>query len=222
MNKLYFFAALALLSQTGFAAPSQNTVQTKIPGPTSAIAPSLGFTSFALKADGYQVGAQSGISLGANYYHNIGTEDLDLEIGLHYLQTGGKQAGYDQSLAFIDNSLNFSYVSLPIGARYKFFRFGAQTDNSVYAKGGVSPSYLVSAKFKSTSLGQTVEQDMKGEVNSFDLMGYLGIGGTYNMGDHQEILYELSYMRGTQKVLKNYASNINEGTVLSIMYSIGM
>jgi hypothetical protein len=29
-------------------------------------------------------------------------------------------------------------------------------------------------------------------------------------------------MRGTQKVLKNYASNINEGTVLSLMYSIGM
>ncbi|MGZ5280431.1 MAG: outer membrane beta-barrel protein [Pseudobdellovibrionaceae bacterium] len=222
MKNTLLFAALALLCQSGMAAPTQVSMQSAKSGSTSAIAPSLGFTSFALKTEGFDVGAQSGLSLGANYYHSLGIDNLDLEVGLHYLQTGGKQVGYEPTtLMYLENSLSFSYIALPIGARYKFYKFGAQAENTIYAKGGVAPSFLMSAKQKISALGLSEERDLKNEVNTFDLMGYIGLGGTYHMGSDQEILYELSYMQGTQQVLKQ-TDSVNEGAVISLMYSIGI
>lgn len=214
MNKYYVLCALCL----GLSAQAQTTINesTASAGSRASIAPSIGVTSFALKAEGYEVGASAGLSVGAQYAHPI-SEELDFELGLHYFETGGKQG----DAALIENKLTFAYISAPLGVRYKFLSYGEAAQNKIYVKGGAAPSYLVSAKQKVTVLGESEESDIKADTNSFDLMAYVGLGTSYNMAPSQSLLVELSYFYGTQKVLKDFESR-NEGLMASVMYSFEM
>lgn len=183
---------------------------------TVAVAPTIGATSFSLIGDG-GMGAKSGISIGAMSYWNIGVEKLDLEAGLQYMQMGGKD---DYILAKIETNLD--YLAAPIGVRYRAFSYGEQDKNFFFLRGGLAPTLLLSAKVKTDSIfGGGQEDDIKSQLNTMDVLAYAGVGGTYSLLPGQEILYDLSYMRGLQKVFKD-ADNHSEGFVASVSYSLAL
>ena len=204
--------ALAILSTEQSFAAAENTVTTSQSNWT--VAPSLGVTSFKLKTDSMDLDAKSGMSVGAEVYKATGVDGLDLVTGLQYLQSGGKKGDL-----FLSYEVNLDYLAVPVGVRWKAFTYGADDKNFMYLRGGIAAAFLVSAKEKATFLGATADGDIKDKVNGFDLMAVAGLGGSYSMGNNQHILYELNYLRGTQKVMKDETSH-SEGYAFNVMYSI--
>lgn len=194
-----------ILSKETLAAENQSTM---------AIAPSIGYTSFSIKGDN-STGFKGGYSVGALGYLNTGVDNLDYEVGLEYLQAGGSD---NYLLAKVDYSLD--YLAVPLGIRWKAFRYGAQSEKFFFIRAGLAPSYLLSAKAEASSIFGA-SQSISLDTNSFDLIAYLGIGGSYDVGNNQEILYDLRYLQGTQDVMKASASK-NIGLTASVMYSISL
>lgn len=188
---------------------------------TTRWAPQLGVSSFALKAEGYEVGAHSGLVIGMSGFKSLGSPELDGEFAIQFLQTGGVQKGFLNDGTYMENELTMSYLAIPLGVRWKVAPWGEQPNSSIYLKGAIVPAFLMSSQQKVSVLGATIEKDLKSETNSFDLMMQAGIGGCYDVGNGQDILLDLTYVRGTSKVLKEL-NTINEGLVASISYSMAL
>lgn len=206
--------ALAILSteRSYAAAAGENTLKASQSDWT--VAPSLGITSFKLKTESVDYDSKSGMSVGAEVYKSTGVDGLDLITGLQYLQSGGKVGN-----VFANYEMNLDYLAVPVGVRWKAFTYGADDKNFMYLRGGVAAAFLMSAKGKGTLGWMTEETDVKDQVNNFDLLAVAGLGGSYSMGNNQHILYELNYLRGTQKVMKEETSH-SEGYAFNVMYSI--
>ncbi len=191
------------------------------PGNTFRWAPVLGVSSFAMKAEGYEVGAQGGLVVGLSTFMGLGNPALDGEFGLQFMQTGGVQKGYLADGTYMENELTMSYLTIPLGVRWKFAPWGDQPNSALYLKGGLIPAFLMSSKQKVSALGMSLEKDIKSDTNSFDLMAQVGLGGSYELGNGQDLLLDLMYVHGTSKVLKAMSST-NEGLVASISYSMAL
>lgn len=210
--------AVALVATTASAADgmSASSVTTG-----TRWAPQLGVSSFALKADGYEVGAHEGLVVGMSGFKSLGSPELDSEFGLQFLQTGGVQKGFLNDGTYMENALTMSYLAIPLGVRWKVAPWGEQPNSSVYLKAAIVPAFLMASQQKVSVLGASIEKDIKSETNSFDLMTQAGIGGCYDVGNGQDILLDLTYVRGTSKVLKDL-NTTNEGLVASISYSMAL
>ena len=181
------------------------------------ISPQLGYSNFALKTEDYEIGAKEGMTVGLNSYIEI-TTGVDFETGLHYMSMGGQQKGelFGQS---ISNTLTLSYLAVPLNVRYKFLQLEGPGDPQLYLKGGMILAILTAAKQDLTLGGVSVNRDIKQDTKSFDLLPSLSLGGSYNLGDQQELLVDLTYMRGTQNIFSDFQSS-NEGLIASISYSL--
>ncbi len=183
-------------------------------GANWTIAPSVGVTSFQLKSDAADLDSKAGMSVGAAVFKQTGITDLDFETGLQYIQAGGKNGNM-----FMSYEVNLDYLAIPLGIRWKAFNYGADGKNFMYLRTGATAAVLMSAKQKLSLLGESEDGDIKDKVNTLDVMAVAGLGGSYSLGNDQHILYELNYLRGTQKVMKEGDSH-SEGYALNVMYSI--
>jgi len=214
--KITVISALCLYSIQSAAAEIAKAPQQKS---TLRWAPQLGISSFALKAEGFNVGAHEGLVIGASGFYGLGSDTLDAEFGLQLLQTGGVQKGYLADGTYMENSLKMSYLAIPLGVRWKLGPLGDQPNSAIYLKGGLVPSFLMASSQVVTVLGARIEKDIKGDTNGFDLMAQVGVGASYDVGNGNELLMDLLYVKGTSKVLKEMNST-NEGLVASVSISM--
>ena len=164
------------------------------------LAPSFGFSSFSLKSPDYNVRANAGLNIGLSYFYNYGQPLFDIETGLYYMQAGGIQEGYTDTNTLISNTLNLSYLVVPVGVRWKFANLSNASDSYIYTKAGVDSALLMTAKQNISSEGIRIENDIKDQTNKSVVLGYLGVGGTFEIAQDQKMMAELNYMRGTKQV----------------------
>lgn len=183
------------------------------------LSPQLGYSSFALKTESYEVGPKEAMTVGINSYFGI-MPAVDLETGLHYMTMGGRQQGKILGQD-ISNTLTFSYFAVPVNIRYKFLQLNAPGNPNLYIKGGVVLALLNSAVQDITVNSFSVTKDIKQDTKNFDLLPSVSLGSSYELGNHQDLLLDLTYMRGTQKILSEYQA-VNEGFLAAISYSLAI
>ena len=218
------FATLGALLLMSFTAMAQESNQSTLKRESAwALQPTLSLTSFQIAGGGdMPSGARAGLGVGgvAQLHYS---RDFDFEMGLGYLQAGNKEAyvivGNDEIVA--ENEITLDYITVPLAASWNFIRFGEREQNKAFLKGGITPSFLTAAKQRIMVFGASAEADIKDQTNGFDLMARVALGGTYEFSTDAGLAYELSYVRGTQKVFKE-ATGTNEGILASISYSIAM
>lgn len=177
--------------------------------PAFAIAPKIELNSFSLKGDGNATSAKGGYGLGAMAYMPI-LDTLDFELGAEYLQAGGKA-----DLFGFGGQTDLEYLSIPLGARWHAFNYGSEGKSFFSVRGGIAPAYLMSAK---TTVGGS-STDIKDQTNSWNYLGYLGLGMTCALANQQELLFELNYMTGLNKTFKDGNAK-NEGYAFGFAYSL--
>ena len=98
---------------------------------------------------------------------------------------------------------NLGYLNIPIVANYYFAEGWA-------FKAGIQPGFLLSAKVKRNGLGATpnLDEDIKSDLNSFDLSIPLGISYEFN-----NFVIDGRYNLGLTKVNKNGDNNVKNNVV---------
>ena len=218
-NILFVLTGLMLIQLQTQAQTKEGNSRAKNPAVATPlrISPQLGISSFAIKTEDLEIGAKDGLTVGMNSYMEIAPE-VDFETGLHYMTMGGQQKGtlFGES---ISNTLSLSYLAIPLSVRYKFHQMEGPGDPRLYIKGGMTLAFLTSAKQDLTLGSVSVNRDIIEKTKGFDLLPSISLGGSYNLGNFQEVLVDITYMRGTQSVFSEFQSS-NEGMIGTISYSL--
>lgn len=133
---------------------------------------------------------------------DLGRGRWQFETGLLYVRTGIKRevntAGVfgvgENYMEFIDRD----YVAIPLVGVYNFMeRFSANASN-IYAKAGLWPMYLTSAKVEKFSAN--LANDFSGDASAFqstwDTLAIIGAGGRIKISNSMAIVIEGYYLRG--------------------------
>ncbi|HMK02593.1 MAG TPA: porin family protein [Ferruginibacter sp.] len=103
-------------------------------------------------------------------------ETLGIRAELVYSQQGDQYSYGESSYYTSKTECRMNYLNLPLLARF-------QHRSGFFAEAGLQPGLLLSAKEKTTSTGMggggTTKNDIKKELNSFDLGVPIGAGYTY-------------------------------------------
>ena len=89
------------------------------------------------------------------------------------MQGGSYKSSYSGGGDYGDGSLRLNYLNFPITARY-------QAKNGFFAEGGIQPGLLLSAKNKFNYSGSSGSDDVKDQINSFDIGIPIGLGYKFN------------------------------------------
>lgn len=172
------------------------------------VSPLIGSTNMSIKGSDIS-GSTAGAQLGVLANMTAENPDLQYETGLLYTQAGAKN---DALIASTEYQLE--YLAIPVGVQY---RLSGEERSYWYARGGLTLAALMSAKSKSTFLGISSETDIKDQVNSFDILPYIGIGSMWAIGESHRLGLDLNYTRGLMKVFKDTSSN-SEGLAINLTY----
>lgn len=98
------------------------------------------------------------------------SERLAVWGGAAFSMQGGKyKSSYTGGGDYGDGSLRLNYLNFPITARY-------QTKSGFFAEGGIQPGLLLSAKNNFNYSGSSGSNDVKDQINSFDIGIPIGLG----------------------------------------------
>ena len=158
-----------------------------------------------IKADDGSSDSDNGLSIGG--LAEIGSGMTTFQTGLLYNQFGGKDTSDGDKL-----QLNLDYLSIPLLGKINFM---GDPENTVYMKAGLMPGILVSKEMKVTVDGETFKSSNIG-VNSVDVPGVIGLGGTFPVESGNSVGIEANYVRSLSKI--NNSSDgqaYNEGFIVS-------
>ncbi len=132
---------------------------------------------------------------------DLGRGRWQFESGLLYVRTGIKREVNNSMFGFGDNYMEFidrDYVVIPLVGVYNFMeRFTANASN-IYAKAGLWPMYLTSAKVEKFSSNPA--SDFSGDASAFqsswDTLAIIGAGGRIKISNSMAIVIEGYYLRG--------------------------
>lgn len=141
-------------------------------------------------------GNKTGLALGATL--DIGREKLVGETGLIYRQLGAKSTDSQGAM-----TISMNYLTIPGVAKY-YFR-GQNTD-SVYVKGGLLASILVSKQVDYSDANGATGNTEKFDTQTFDLAPTIGVGGKFAFNEKTDFVVEAAYMRSLTQVGLNNTS----------------
>ena len=183
------------------------------------IVPNFGVAAMSMTNDGsggidrkfdYDAGASAGVM------GEFGRRSITGGVGVNFLQAGakiGRTRGYNQ-----DGKWVLNYVQLPLIGKYNFM---GNPNNTVFAKIGVAPSFLVTRRFEGNSDGRNVSVDLQG-MNDFDVMASVGAGGAIEVTTEGAIVLSVDYVRGLISAKSVGAEENNHGFVGTIGYAFGI
>ena len=200
--KMLFFAFAILVTQ--LALPAKAHAETAF-----TVAPVLGLSSFSIQGADIS-GSRSGSLLGVQVDFPV-MPNLLAETGLEYFQAGAKN---DSIFASTEYELN--YLAVPVGAKYFF-----ADSQTWYARGGLTLAYLMNAKSKTQVFGVEQSSDSKDQMNSFDILPYVGVGYAWQFTQGQTLNVDLNYTRGLLNVLKSGSSH-SQGFLLNVSYAFAL
>lgn len=167
------------------------------------LAPTLGFNYLNIsdaKSEGNSIDYKSkgGNSIGVTAQLPLADQQLLVETGLEYMESSSKLSAEYGIFSLEYQTLKMSHLAIPLRAKY-LFSDAASSDTRFYAKGGLMPTLLLSAKTKTLD-GET---DSKSDMNSLGLYAQAGIGGDWATSFYNgRVSVDLMYNYGLTKVFK--------------------
>lgn len=175
---------------------------------TLSLGPRLGFNSSSIVGDDVDADSKLGLVFGLTTTYSI-NEKTGLGVDLLYSREGA------QSKVGEINT-NLDYVRIPVTFQY-FFR-GWEDDFRPKLYAGIVPGVLVKAEVE--------EQDIKDQMNGFDLAGTVGLGFNYRLGNGTRGIWlntDLRYQRGFISVFDNDGIDaFNQSLQLSVGVAFGL
>jgi hypothetical protein len=167
-----------------------------------SFAPVMGISTFGFTG-ARSVGERFGVVKGA--IANFDFESVGFQIGVQYMQVGGRFSGAERAGA----SYDLSYLGVPL--MFKAFLPG--NERTVYLKTGFVPMFNTSIVGNEAS-GSDIN---KSEIAKFDTLAQLGVGfqetprkwGGVGFG------FDVAYNRGLIDVKKKQGTMFNEGLISS-------
>ena len=208
MMMMLFMATVALTAN----APNevgQLTLQPKIGGNLANLTNCKVVTnSFTMDTEKGQL--KAGYVLGVEAEYGL-TEKFSVAAGILY-SCQGTEFGEDKLYANMDGSVssgwdkneyNLDYLNIPIVANFYFAKGWA-------IKAGIQPGFLLSAKHKVDGVGatQSINNDVKDELKSFDLSIPLGLSYEY-----EKAVFDLRYNLGVTKVNKEGDESLKNSVI---------
>lgn len=171
-----------------------------------SMAPQIGSTSFNVTKSG--LSAKSGSLVGAGLVFDSSIDGLAVETGLQYFQAGAEKNFF---IAKVEYSMN--YLAIPLLANWSFYRGGDST--KLYLKAGAVATQLLSAEQKTADFtGASAKTNIKDFVAKNDVLLMAGLGGQWKVMDFLNMTLDLSYAKGTTKVIKG-ENGYSEGLILA-------
>lgn len=195
MSKLSFVLSLVLsLCFVGTAMAQMNL----------SLGPRIGFNASKIVGDDAgDVDASTGLVLGLSSTYSI-NEKTGLGIDLLYSQEGA-------SLKGTDLETDLDYLRIPV--TFQFFFRGWEDDFRPKVYAGLAPGFLLSA--------ESAGNDIKEDINSFDLAGVLGLGFNYRLTQSGVWLNtDFRYLPGLTQLanVENPGDTFNQ----SLQFSVGV
>ena len=132
-----------------------------------SIAPTLGLNFAKLTGDGVSnVKSTTQLVIGANLEYGV-SKDFGVTGGLFYSMQGAKFKGSNATM-------NLDYLNIPILANYYVAK-------GLALKAGLQPGFLLSAKAKAKSDGESYSSDIKDDCNGIDFA--IPVGASYEISN---------------------------------------
>lgn len=187
-------ALLLTLASTPLSAAENTTTAKALSG--VKIVPSLGYTYFNIQGTDLDLKSKGGSSAAVLAQVKM-MDQLDLETGLQYIETGAKMSVDFGFLSFDTAQFEISNIAIPLLAKYSFNSPQAQ-EVGFYGKAGLIPMYAVQAKLKTL----TETTDIKSDINAFTALTQVAVGGDWDsMGGR--INLDVSYNYGLTEFSKS-------------------
>jgi Outer membrane protein beta-barrel domain len=210
-NHMLALAVLATLPQWSSAAESFSGAQNN----KMKIVPSLGYSYFNITGGTVDYKSKSGSSAAVLVQMPMNS-DFEIESGLEYLETGAKQTLDFGFLSLDTAKLDVKQLAIPIRAKYNFNP--ASTGTRYFAKAGVTPTYLLSAKVE--GLGEST--DVKSSMNDIGFLGQAGLGADWGLDAITgRITFDFTYSYGLTKAFKDVDGR-SSGFQLQLGYAFAM
>ena len=175
---------------------------------TFSLGPRIGLNMSSLVGDDTDTDAQLGLVLGLSTTYSI-NEKTGLGVDLLYSREGA-----ESKVGEINTHLD--YVRIPVTFQYFFGGWEDDFRPKLYA--GIVPGILVKAEVE--------EQDIKDQMNSFDVAGTVGLGFNYRLGNGTRGIWlntDLRYLRGFTSVFDTDGSDVfNQSLQLSVGVAFGL
>lgn len=166
---------------------------------TSAIkiVPSLGYSYFNISGSSFDFKSKSGNSVAVLAQMPMGA-NLEIESGLEYIETGAKKT-FDIGFLSVDTAkFDVKQLAIPIRAKYNFNP--DSTGTHYFAKAGLTPTYLLSAKLEVP--GET--SDVKSSMNDIGFLSQAGLGADWGLESIAgRVSFDFTYSYGLTKVFKD-------------------
>jgi hypothetical protein len=181
------------------------------------IVPEIGNTSFHVT--GLQSSYRSASMIGAAARFRTDNDRLTWSVGAQYLQAGFKQR-IEFGIFTIDVAeVATDYLTVPLKSEF-LLSHPSTVGLKYFLSAGLTPSYLLSAKFKDLLHEDADEKGIRSEMNGLDVLVGLGFGGRYEtaIGDFD---FGLEYHKGQMDLIKDQRSR-NEGFIAKAGYNIAI
>lgn len=193
-TQMLVLALLAALPHGAFATESVSSA----PSERMKIVPSLGYSYFNITGTSADYKSKSGNSAAVLLQIPMNPE-LEVESGLEYIETGAKQSIDLGFLSYDTAKLDVKQLAIPVRAKYNFNP--TATGTHYYAKAGLIPTYLMSAKLE--VFGDS--RDAKSSMNDLGLLTQAGFGADWGLEAMAgRIAFDFTYSYGLTKVFKDF------------------
>lgn len=167
-----------------------------------SFAPVMGISTFGFTG-ARSVGERFGVVKGA--IANFDLETIGFQVGVQYMQTGGRFSGPERKGA----SYDLGYIGVPL----VFKSFLAGNERTVYLKAGMIPLFNTTVVGNEAN-GSDIDQ---GDIAKFDTLAQIGVGFQETPRKWGGVGFgmDVSYNRGLIDVKKEQGTMFNEGLISS-------
>ncbi|MBC7752634.1 MAG: PorT family protein, partial [Moraxellaceae bacterium] len=175
--------------------------------------PTVGFTYFNIQGSNSDFKAKSGSSVAALVQLPVDS-DFVFETGLEYFEAQAKLSETFGMFEIEYATLKINYLAIPLRAIYNFNQPASQGTHW-FAKAGITPSYVMSAKLDSV----VGSGDVKSDLNSMTYLAHFGGGADWQVAMGGRLSTDLTYNYGLNKYSKE-DSGVIAGINVQVGYSI--
>ena len=191
---LILAACLSALPQMVCAASSESSMANSS---NLKIVPTLGYSYFNIQGSSSDYKSKGGNSVAVLAQMPMGGS-VELESGLEYLETGAKQSVDFGFLSLDTLTVTIKQLTVPLRAKYIFNPSSSGT--RWYGKGGVTPTFVMSASADVPGAGST---DIKSDLNTFGILAQAGLGADWGLESiGGRVNLDVTYSQGLTKVFK--------------------
>jgi hypothetical protein len=189
-------ACLTAAPQMSLAASNESVLKNN---EQMKIVPTLGYTYFNIQGTSADYKAKGGNSAAVLLQIPMMNGNLDIESGIEYLETNARLSAEFGFLSIDLATLAVKQIAVPIRAKYTFNPEAQGTH--WFGKGGLTPTYLMSAKQDDIN---GVSTDLKSEMTSIGLLTQAGVGADWGFGNAPgRMSVDVTYSYGLTKAFKS-------------------